>query len=246
MAQLVARLVRNEKVRGSNPLSSTRTDTIIWCPFRLPPLPPHCPRHVEALQTGPTVLCSEEVQVAVRGRDRLVNEPCLDRPGVDATRQPQAGGSAAAVRDPTPAAGRVLPVEGPHDSAPVQRHALIGRAEQVGRTLALAQVSDDGHDPISQGAQATTRALFRLHADPLRIRAADEQARRGHLHRPRPEAPASGLRIARESQRALWRLTVLNSRWQVLSGIQGLVALSGWSMDSVSSSNRRVADPGGQ
>ena len=31
MAQLVARLVRNEKVRGSNPLSSTSGDTSALC-----------------------------------------------------------------------------------------------------------------------------------------------------------------------------------------------------------------------
>ena len=75
----------------------------------------------------------------------------------------------------------------------------------------------------------------------LLVAADNEETHRASLH-----AAVVRLRIARESQRALWRLTVLNSRWQVLPGIQGLVALSGWSMDSVSSSNRRVADPGGQ
>jgi hypothetical protein len=33
---------------------------------------------------------SEEVKMEIRGRDRLVTHPRLDRSGVDATRQPQA------------------------------------------------------------------------------------------------------------------------------------------------------------
>ena len=57
------------------------------------------PRPVEALQAGPVGLGSEEVQVAVRRRDRLVSEPRLDRPRVDTAGQPQAGGGVPLMRN---------------------------------------------------------------------------------------------------------------------------------------------------
>jgi hypothetical protein len=106
MAQSVARLVRNEKVRGSSPLSSTffvppltRRDARCTCDFHacdsLAPgsgVPPLCAPGRSALQTSPIGRGSEVVQIKVRGRDRSVPHPRLHGCRINSARQPQARG----------------------------------------------------------------------------------------------------------------------------------------------------------
>ena len=91
VAQLVARLVRNEKVRGSNPLSSTRREPrptspnaadragfrrCHWCPTSVR-VPPVYPGAFQTVQTGPVGRGLELVHVEVRRRDgRVPIEAC--------------------------------------------------------------------------------------------------------------------------------------------------------------------------
>ena len=104
MAQLVARLVRNEKVRGSSPLSSTRsypaltrcgtgavanlrdvirTPLLACAPFVLPA--------VQTVQTGPICRGSQMVQIEVGSGNRCVSHPCLYGHRINSAGQPEAG-----------------------------------------------------------------------------------------------------------------------------------------------------------
>ena len=112
VAQLVARLVRNEKVRGSNPLSSTRreprpTSVNVAEPGGVSSLSlvpdlgsctPRVPRSVQTVQTRPVGGGAEVVQVEVRRRDRRVAHPGLHGAGIHAAGEPQAGRPCAAGR----------------------------------------------------------------------------------------------------------------------------------------------------
>jgi hypothetical protein len=64
------RSLRNEKVRGSSPLSSTRESR-----WRSPERAPHVHLQVEPLQTGRIGDRPEVVQIAIRGADRGVTRP---------------------------------------------------------------------------------------------------------------------------------------------------------------------------
>ena len=83
--------------------------------FALPSLAcsPGAPRpRVQPLQTGRIGPCPEEVEVAVRRRDRLVTHPGLHRARVDAVGQPQTRRRVAQVVHPPPQP-RALPVHRP-------------------------------------------------------------------------------------------------------------------------------------
>ncbi len=126
MAQLVARLVRNEKVRGSNPLSSThrnraptrpdanrRTESHDCHSDSTPVrVPPSVPPSVQTSQSSLVSRRSEMVQIEVRRRDRRVPHPRLDRHRIHPASQPQACGRIPQIMDP-PARSRRRPIERP-------------------------------------------------------------------------------------------------------------------------------------
>jgi hypothetical protein len=105
------RVSRNEKVRGSNPLSSTNGTPShlqehpgeagsFYCQSAfLSRCAPPAPQR-ETLQSRPVRGRAEVVQVDLRGGDRGVPEPGLDGDGIDAARQPEARRGVPQIVDP--------------------------------------------------------------------------------------------------------------------------------------------------
>ena len=77
---------------------------------------------IEPVKTRGVCARAEEVQVEIRGRDRLMTHPLLHRSGIDPTSQPQARGGVAEVVQPSPLTSR-LPLHSPDHSAPAEQTA---------------------------------------------------------------------------------------------------------------------------
>ena len=219
MAQLVARLVRNEKVRGSNPLSSTHSKSGLTrsnaasasrisahCAFRLDRacrVPPVCPAAVQTVQSGPVGRGAQVMQVEVRGRDRRVPHPGLHRRRIDAASQPQAGGRVPQVVDP-PALARSSA------QASVRLNAVacswwpvsVTNSRSSGSRPA-ASARTIGSTRSATGTRRDLPDLVPLTAHALRLGPLDDQHRHAAPRRSRaPGSPAARTSAARSSRRA--------------------------------------------
>ena len=169
---LAWRHLRNEKVRGSSPLSSTHLKMafdqakhvehrrIRLLSFRLDPRPrpPGGPRTIQTSQSGLVSGRSHVMEVQVRSRNRRVPHPRLHRDRIDSASQPQTRRRMPKIMDPPPLTDR-RPIQGRLERRCVQ---LMGESrsrtgERPGRDQPSSAAPSTGLLPISEDTTVSTR-----------------------------------------------------------------------------------------
>ena len=191
MAQLVARLVRNEKVRGSNPLSSTEVSVR----FLLPRRTPGGPRaRIQQGQTRAIRRRSQKMQIPIRRPDRLMTAPRLHRSRVHTPRQPQTRSRMPQIVNPTALTGP-RPVHRSHQGSPPQLPTLSTGEQQLIRALVSRERLHQRQYPISQRNPTGLIGLGRFHCTTLGLGTGDPQTgggdplQRRYLHGPELSPP---------------------------------------------------------
>src|SRR5699024_6420124 len=128
--QLVARLVRNEKVAGSNPASSTH----LFVPLHQIAHPPRTPSSIQQGQTSSVSARAEMMQVDVCGAHTCVPKPRRDGRQVHAPRQPKRRSGVTQIMQ-TSSAADLVPGGRPKKASSPQLPAVRTSQETVVRSL---------------------------------------------------------------------------------------------------------------